>query len=53
MCRAVTCPTCGKVTWAGCGDHVDSVMGGVPEQDRCEGHAKESKTGLLSRLLRR
>ena len=30
MCRAATCSTCGKTTWAGCGMHVDQVMAGVP-----------------------
>lgn len=39
MCRAVTCTTCGLTTWAGCGQHVDSVMAGVPRSQRCPGHA--------------
>ena len=30
MCRAVKCRQCGNATWAGCGQHVDSVMRGVP-----------------------
>ena len=38
MCRAVTCRTCGKTTWAGCGQHVDKVMAGVAPADRCRGH---------------
>ena len=25
MCRAVTCSTCGKMTWAGCGMHIEAV----------------------------
>lgn len=41
MCRAVKCKTCGKTTWAGCGQHVDQVMAGVPRADRCPGHTKE------------
>ncbi len=53
MCRAVTCSTCGKTTWAGCGQHVDSVMAGVPASDRCPGHEKQRSGGLLSRLLGR
>ena len=40
MCRAVTCRTCGKTTWAGCGLHVDSVMSRVPSDERCEGHER-------------
>jgi len=35
MCSAVRCDKCGKVTWAGCGQHVDQVMAGVPEPERC------------------
>ncbi|KAI0267830.1 hypothetical protein BC834DRAFT_821815 [Gloeopeniophorella convolvens] len=34
-CYAVTCGKCGKTTWKGCGAHVQSVMGGVKEEDRC------------------
>ncbi len=35
MCQRVTCPRCGKPTWAGCGDHVEHALGGVPEEQRC------------------
>ena len=41
MCRPTTCKTCGKTTWAGCGQHVDQVMAGVPRADRCPGHDDE------------
>jgi hypothetical protein len=53
MCRAVTCRECGKVTWAGCGQHVDMVMAGVPRTNRCEGHAKSDNGGFLSKLFGR
>ncbi|MGJ6980012.1 hypothetical protein ACSDQ9_05705 [Aestuariimicrobium soli] len=53
MCRAVTCQTCGKTTWAGCGQHVDQVMRGVPNDKRCPGHEQPPARGLLSSLLRR
>lgn len=56
MCRAVTCRTCGKTTWAGCGQHVDAVMKGVPRADRCPGHADDAPQaggGFLSRLFGR
>ncbi len=43
MCRAVACRTCGKTTWAGCGQHVDAVLRGVPRAQRCEGHQKAAK----------
>ncbi|WP_447643632.1 hypothetical protein [Nocardioides zeae] len=53
MCRATTCKKCGKVTWAGCGMHVQQVMAGVPRDQRCAGHEAEPRTGLLARLLGR
>ncbi|KAF8972144.1 hypothetical protein BDZ97DRAFT_1013846 [Flammula alnicola] len=34
-CRQVKCETCGKITWAGCGQHVEAVMQGVKEEDKC------------------
>ena len=40
MCRPARCRTCGKTTWAGCGQHVDQVMTGVAPADRCPGHTK-------------
>ncbi|VBA43233.1 hypothetical protein LAUMK191_04977 [Mycobacterium attenuatum] len=42
MCHAVGCRTCGKVTWAGCGAHVDQVRALVPEEQWCAGHPRES-----------
>jgi len=36
MCRQVTCRRCGNTTWAGCGQHVDQVMRGVPKSKRCK-----------------
>lgn len=45
MCSAVKCRTCGKTTWAGCGQHVDQVFARVPKADRCPGHAPEPGDG--------
>ena len=55
MCRAVTCKTCGKTTWAGCGMHVNQVLAGVPAANRCSGHPKAQggPGGWLARLLGR
>ena len=53
MCRPVTCRTCGKTTWAGCGQHVDQVMRRVSAADRCSGHPKEAGRSLFSRLFGR
>lgn len=35
MCSPIRCSNCGKVTWAGCGQHVDEVMANVPVDQRC------------------
>lgn len=53
MCSAVTCRTCGKTTWVGCGQHVDQVMRRVPAAQRCPGHPKAERTGFFARLLGR
>ena len=65
MCRAVRCKTCGKTTWAGCGQHVADVKAMVPSTQWCNGqHTAAEKTaakadrtrsdrGLLSRLFDR
>jgi hypothetical protein len=57
MCRQATCRSCQKTTWAGCGAHVQQVMGPVPEDQRCRcapadrGAARGES--LLARLFRR
>ena len=55
MCRPATCRTCGKTTWAGCGQHVDQVMRNVPAAQRCAGHDKgeSASGGFLSKLFNR
>lgn len=35
MCYPVPCQTCGKTTWAGCGEHVESALAGVASAERC------------------
>lgn len=43
MCRRVECSKCGRPTFAGCGAHVEQVLGNVPLAARCrcrEEHAK-------------
>lgn len=35
MCSPAICPSCRKVTWSGCGRHVDQVMAHVPADKRC------------------
>ncbi|HEX7479132.1 MAG TPA: hypothetical protein VF331_15105 [Polyangiales bacterium] len=35
MCQRVTCSSCGKPTFAGCGMHIEQVLGDVPADKRC------------------
>jgi hypothetical protein len=35
MCQRVTCNSCGKPTYAGCGRHIEQVLGDVPSEERC------------------
>lgn len=53
MCQKVTCRTCGKATWAGCGQHIEQALAGVPRADRCQGHVKEPSRGLFAGLFGR
>jgi hypothetical protein len=57
MCRAVTCRVCGKVSWAGCGQHVERVLADVAPEDRCRGDhaapASESGGSMFKRLFGR
>lgn len=57
MCRRVTCPQCGKPTYAGCGAHIEQVLGDVPRGDRCQGHETARPAGsegsFLGRLFSR
>lgn len=61
MCRKVTCKICQRPTWAGCGAHVEQVLGNVPKAERCQGHRAGEKPApreggrrsVLDRLLNR
>jgi hypothetical protein len=35
MCQRVTCPQCGRPTFAGCGRHIEQVLGDVAPDQRC------------------
>lgn len=35
MCKPVDCASCGKTTWAGCGEHIADVKAGVPDEQWC------------------
>jgi len=55
MCRRTTCGTCNKPSWAGCGAHIEAVLGDVPKQDRCACSSASAPTspGLLQRFFSR
>ena len=36
MCYQVKCNKCSKITWAGCGMHIESALAGVPEENLCK-----------------
>lgn len=36
MCQRIQCPTCGKPTWTGCGQHIEQALAGVPVDERCQ-----------------
>ncbi|MEY4985624.1 MAG: hypothetical protein RLZZ359_510 [Actinomycetota bacterium] len=35
MCSPANCANCGKVTWTGCGQHVEEALEGVPAEQLC------------------
>ena len=35
VCSPAPCNQCGKVTWTGCGDHIEEALAHVPEAQRC------------------
>lgn len=57
MCRRVECSQCKKPTFAGCGMHVEQVLGDVPREERChcreERESKKKESGEASSVLRR
>jgi hypothetical protein len=57
MCRRVDCRKCGRPTFAGCGMHVEQVLGNVPPAQRCRCRDEKpaaargiAGTGLAARL---
>jgi hypothetical protein len=36
MCSPARCARCGKITWTGCGMHVNAVMANVQPAQRCD-----------------
>jgi len=44
MCHRITCRTCGKPSYAGCGLHVEMVLADVPRDLRCR--CREERAAL-------
>ncbi len=60
MCRRIQCNQCQKPSFAGCGMHVEQVLGDVPKGGRCQcrfkAHATDTASstngdGVVSRLF--
>jgi len=57
MCQRVKCNSCGKPTFAGCGRHIEQVLGDVPAEKRCKcretksSQPAEAKGSWLKRVL--
>jgi hypothetical protein len=50
MCARVQCPQCQRPTFAGCGMHVEQVLGDVPKDQRCRcRESRPSSSGRRSR----
>lgn len=59
MCRRIRCERCGRPSFAGCGAHIEQVLGDVPPDQRCQCRSKsetpapsERSDGQASRLVR-
>ena len=53
MCHAKRCRTCGKTTWAGCGQHVTQIKATIPADQWCPGHHHPNTDNWLRQLLTR
>ena len=43
MCRRVQCDQCQRPTYAGCGAHIEQVLGDVPPSERCRCREERAK----------
>lgn len=55
MCQRITCASCGRPSFRGCGRHVESVLGDVPPAARCrcaekKPEAQASGPGFIARM---
>jgi len=45
MCRRIECSKCKKPSYAGCGKHIEQVLGDVPRERRCTCRDKPEREG--------
>lgn len=45
MCRRVQCSKCNQPTYAGCGAHIEQVLGDVPPDKRCKCREARAASG--------
>ena len=51
MCQRAVCRKCQGITYRGCGMHVDQVLAGVPQSQRCACAKKEAPAENLWKRL--
>jgi len=53
MCLETVCKNekCGKKTWWGCGQHIDSVMSNIPEHEKCKCETNNPATPGVGSVL--
>ncbi|MGK2948829.1 MAG: hypothetical protein ACSLFP_09660 [Acidimicrobiales bacterium] len=52
MCSPAICPSCQRPTYAGCGNHVEQVLGDVPPDRRCQcGNGEQPQPASMLRSL--
>ena len=52
MCSTVRCPDCEKVTWAGCGMHIEQALAGYTPEQICHCADEPMDTHEQEPLLR-
>ncbi|MGP4052201.1 hypothetical protein [Streptomyces sp. 2A115] len=54
MCQKAVCRKCQKATYRGCGMHVEQVLAGIPQSQRCTCAKDSAPAGSLwKRILGR
>lgn len=53
MCSRVTCGSCKKYTWSGCGQHVEEALYGLSDSQicKCDAMSAPSGGGFFSKLF--